>query len=424
MIPITKPFLSEEEARAASSAVLSGWVTQGPKVKEFEDAFARYVGAEHACAVSNCTAALHVALFAVGVQPGDVVVTVSHSFIATANVVRHCCAEPVFIDIDPSTYNMDPGALERCLAEECEARGNVLYYRNVDSLVGEKSPLFPFFGPGGKRPDSAGRVAAVLIAHQMGMPCNMERIKRIAERFNVRVIEDAACAIGSEVSFDGGKSWEKIGRPHGDVACFSFHPRKVITTGEGGMITTKDPGLDAKFRLLRHHGMTVSDTARHSAGSVIFEEYAMTAFNYRMTDIQAAIGIEQLKKIDVIIDERRRLAEEYNRALGQLDGFVIPVDREYTKTNRQSYPLMIEECSDVEQVSFMQKLLDNGITTRRGIMNAHQEPPYSDIRWRLEASERARDAVVLLPLYNGLRKDEQDHVIKTIKEWNGKRGRQ
>lgn len=424
MIPITKPFLSEEEARAASSAVLSGWVTQGPKVKEFEDAFARYVGAEHACAVSNCTAALHMALLAVGVQPGDVVVTVSHSFIATANAVRHCCAEPVFIDIDPSTYNMDPGALERFLAEECEARGNALYYRKTDSLAGEGSPFCHFFGPGGRGPGSAGRVAAVLAVHQMGMPCDMERIKGIAERFNVRVIEDAACAIGSEISFDGGKSWEKIGRPHGGVACFSFHPRKVITTGEGGMITTRDPGLDAKFRLLRHHGMTVSDAARHSADSVIFEEYAMTAFNYRMTDIQAAIGIEQLKKIDGITDERRRLAEEYNRALGQLDGFVIPVDREYTRTNRQSYPLMIEGCSGVEQVSFMQKLLDNGITTRRGIMNAHQEPPYSDIGWRLEASERARDAVVLLPLYNGLRKDEQDHVIKTVKEWGRKRGRQ
>jgi len=424
LIPITKPFLSEEEARAASSAVLSGWVTQGPKVKEFEDDFARYVGAEHACAVSNCTAALHMALLAVGVQPGDVVVTVSHSFIATANAVRHCCAEPVFIDIDPSTYNMDPGALERFLAEECEVRNGIPCYRHIGSLAKGSSPIRSFFGSGEQVSDGIGRVAAVLAVHQMGMPCDLEKINGIAKRFGIKVIEDAACAIGSEISLNGGKSWEKIGRPHGDVACFSFHPRKVITTGEGGMITTKDPGLDAKFRLLRHHGMTVSDTARHNAGSIIFEEYAMTAFNYRMTDIQAAIGIEQLKKIDVIVDERRRLAEEYNRALGHLDGFVIPVDREYTRTNRQSYPLMIEGCSGAEQVSFMQKLLDSGITTRRGIMNAHQEPPYSDIRRRLEASERARDAVVLLPLYNGLKKDEQDHVIKTIKEWGRERGRQ
>jgi dTDP-4-amino-4,6-dideoxygalactose transaminase len=413
LIPITKPFLSEEEAKAAHDAVLSGWVTQGPKVKEFEDAFARYVGTDHACAVSNCTTALHVALLAIGVEPGDVVITVSHSFIATANVVRHCFAEPVFIDIDPRTFNMDPGALERCLSEDCEMRSGEHYYRHAD---------VPATGnlPRGKR---AGRVAAILTVHQVGMPCDIARINEIAQRFHIRVVEDAACAIGSEISFDGGKSWEKIGRPHGDIACFSFHPRKVVTTGEGGMITTRDPELDAKFRLLRHHGMTVSDAARHSAGSVIFEEYAMTAFNYRMTDIQAAIGIEQLKKLDGIIDERRRLAKEYNRGLGQIEGFVIPVDSEYTKTNRQSYPLRISGIGADEQVSFMQMLLEKGISTRRGIMNSHQELPYRYVEWKLPESEGARDSVVLLPLYKGLGKDEQEHIIRTIKEWERNRGK-
>lgn len=423
MIPITKPFLSEEEARAAHDAVLSGWVTQGPKVKEFEDAFARYVGADHACAVSNCTTALHVALLAIGAGPGDVVITVSHSFIATANAVRHCFAEPVFIDIDSSTYNMDPGALERFLSEECEMRDGTPYYRRIGPLAKGHSPVRSFSGSKEASAGRIGRVAAVLVVHQMGMPCDMKRINGIAKRFNVKVIEDAACAIGSEISFDNGASWEKIGRPHGDVACFSFHPRKVITTGEGGMVTAKDPEVDARFRLFRHHGMTVSDSARHNARSVIFEEYAMTAFNYRMTDIQAAVGIEQMKKLDMIIDERRRLAEGYSRAFMQLAGFVTPEDKEYTRTNWQSYPLRISGCRAGEQISFMQELLEKGIATRRGIMNAHQEPPYEDMGWQLAESERAKDAVVLLPLYNGLGANEQSCVINAVKEWDGRRGR-
>ena len=201
-IPIAKPWIGEPEAEAARRAIMSGWVTQGPEVAGFEQEFAAYVGANYACAVSNCTTALHLALLAVGVQPKDEVITVSHSYIATANSIRYCGAIPVFVDIEPQTYNINPVLIEDAISN---------------------------------------RTRAILIVHQMGMPCDLKAILAIAHRYNLPVIEDAACAIGSEILWDG--QWEKIGKPHGDIACFSFHPRKVITTGDGGMITTNNDGV-------------------------------------------------------------------------------------------------------------------------------------------------------------------------------------
>src|SRR5690349_20095064 len=192
MIAIAKPFLGEEEAAAAREAILSGWVTQGPRVEAFEREFAAYVGASHACAVSSCTTALHLALHALGVGPGDEVITVSHSFIATANAVRYCGATPIFIDIDPRTYNMDPALIEAAITP---------------------------------------RTKAIMPVHQIGLPCDMPAILAIAQKHGLPVVEDAACAIGSQINVNG--NWDRIGKPHGTVACFSFHPRKVITTGDG-----------------------------------------------------------------------------------------------------------------------------------------------------------------------------------------------
>ena len=237
MIPIAKPVLEKTDAEAAYQAVLSGWVSQGPQVAAFEREFASFVRAPHACAVSNCTTALHLALLAVGVEAGDEVITASHSFIATANSIRYCGASPVFVDIDPATYNLDP--------------------RRVAEAV-------------------TGRTRAILAIHQMGMPCDLGALLELADRHGIALIEDAACATGSEIRING--QWQPIGKPHGQIACFSFHPRKVITTGEGGMLTTSNPDFDHKFRLYRQHGMSVPDTVRHGSQQVIFEDYLSVGF--------------------------------------------------------------------------------------------------------------------------------------------------
>lgn len=407
MIPIAKPFLDMEEVEAVKEVILSGWVTQGPKVKEFEEKFAKYTGAKYACAVSSCTTALHLSLLAVGVKPGDVVITVSHSFIATANSIRHCGAEPVFVDIDPATYNMDPVLLQELLENRCMYRGNDLYYNEIENL---STPCSPLFRLGSK----TGKVAAILAVHQMGMPCDLAKITTIAERFDIPIVEDAACAIGSEISFDGGRSWDRIGQPHGKAACFSFHPRKILTTGDGGMITTNDPELDKQFRLLRQHGMSVSDSIRHSSKKILFETYLQTGYNYRLTDVQAAIGITQLKKLPDILETRRRLAENYFELLKDTSRILPQQAPPYCRSNWQSFPVKIT--STIPQQKLIQVLSDKGISVRRGIMNAHQEEPYRMVSWDLPASEKARDTVILLPLFHELTKDMQKQIINTIKD--------
>jgi len=375
MMPIAKPLLGEEEAKAASEAILSGWVTQGPRVKEFEDRFAFYVGVDCACAVSSCTTALHLALYSLGVGAGDEVITVSHSYIATANAVRYCGALPVFVDIDPDIYNMDPSLLEAAITS---------------------------------------KTRAILCVHQVGMPCDISAILEIARKHDLKVVEDAACCAGSEIKVDG--QWEKIGHPHGDVACFSFHPRKVITTGDGGMLTTNNAELDAKFRLLRQHAMSVPDTVRHNAKEVIFEEYPVLGFNYRMTDIQGGIGIEQLKRLDSLVADRRKFAALYTELLQDLP-VVTPHEPEWCRSNWQSYQIM---CPNVEQKSLMQGMQDAGIATRRGIMCAHREKAYADAgTCRLPAdgllvSERTQDHGLLLPLFPGMTEADVHQVVQEL----------
>lgn len=415
MIPITKPLLGEEEVAAAREAILSGWVTQGPKVKAFEEKFALTVGARYACAVSSCTTALHLALIAVGVKPGDVVITVSHSFIATANAVRYCGAEPVFIDIDIETYNMSPEELRRVLSEDCIRKDTDLYYKYVDRIAVGESPLKHLYRAADNKPPALGRVAAILPVHQMGRPCDVARIVKIAKENRVPVVEDAACAIGSEVSLDGGETWERIGKPHGDVACFSFHPRKILTTGDGGMITTNDPELDARFRLLRQHGMSVPDSIRHGSDKVIFEEYLTTGFNYRMTDIQAAVGVAQLNKLDNILVLRRQVASLYGKLLEGMPHLKVFKPDNTTIPNWQSYVVGLLDGVPLSQTEIMQGLLDKGIASRRGIMNAHQEPAYRTAAWSLPNSELCRDRTILLPFFPTISEENLQYISHTLR---------
>jgi dTDP-4-amino-4,6-dideoxygalactose transaminase len=373
-IPVARPLLDEREAEAARRVILSGWVTQGPEVAAFEQEFAAAVGAPYACAVSSCTTALHLALAACGVSPGDDVVTVSHSFIATANVVRYCGATPVFVDVQPGTFNIDPALVEGAI------------------------------GP---------RTRAILVVHQFGMPCDLPPILEIAQRRSIPVVEDAACAVGSEIRWNG--QWERIGRPRGLIACFSFHPRKLLSTGDGGMITTADASLHRQFRLLRHHGMSVSDAVRHSSTTVIEEGYPVVGYNYRMTDIQAAIGREQLKRLPGIVARRRELAARYSAAFAGNGDVRAPEEPEWARSNWQSYAVRVEPG---RRQAIMQKLLDSGISTRRGAMNAHSEAAYPAGSWRsagsLRESEAARDSAIVLPLFHQLAEPDQDRVIDEL----------
>jgi dTDP-4-amino-4,6-dideoxygalactose transaminase len=375
VIPIALPFLAEEEADAARQVVLSGWVSQGPQVAAFEKEFAALVGAPYACAVSSCTAALHLALLALDVGPDDEVITPSHSFIATANCIRYCGATPVFIDIDPTTYNLDPDRVAEAITP---------------------------------------RTRAILAVHQMGMPCDLKALIDLADKHGIALIEDAACAAGSQINVNG--RWDLIGRPHGQIACFSFHPRKVITTGEGGMLTTSDPEFDSKVRLWRQHSMSVTDTVRHGSKQVIFENYLDVGFNYRMTDVQAAIGRKQLSRLDDLVARRRAVTARYNVLLGDIEGLQLPLEMKWARSNWQSYCVQLPD--RVDQMTVMQNLLDQGIATRRGIMCAHREAPYEDEKQRydLRHSEFAQDHSILLPIYAQMTEEDVDTVARSVRK--------
>ena len=378
-LPVAKPFYGPEEEQAVARVLRSGWVTQGPEVAALEREFADYCGAKHGIAVANCTIALHLTLVAAGIGAGDEVITVSHSFIATANAVRHAGATPVFVDITLDDFNMDPAAIEAAITPQTKA---------------------------------------IMAVHQMGMPARIEAVCAIAERRKLILIEDAACAIGSEIR--GREGWTRIGKPFGLAACFSFHPRKLLATGDGGMITTDDDDFAARLRLLRQHAMSVNDRARHQSDQVTFESYETVGFNYRLTDIQAAIGRCQLQRLPEMVAERRVLAGAYQQALARIPGLVPPQDRTDTRTNWQSYCILLPEGAD--QRAVMQRLLDDGISTRRGVMCIHREPAYANppesdgVRFAMPVSEEAQDRGVILPMFAGMPVEQARWVASRLDE--------
>ena len=254
MIPIAKPYLTEKEAQAAYDTILTGWITQGPRVAEFEEKFAAYTGSRYAVAVSNCTTALHLSMIVAGIGAGDEVICPTMSYIATANCIKYVGAIPVFAEIDPETYNLD--------------------LKDTESRITAKTK-------------------AILLVHQVGMPADIEGFQELAQRYNLKLIEDAACAAGS--SYKG----KKIGC-HSELVCFSLHPRKVISTGDGGFVTTNREDYYLRLKLLRQHGMSVNDRVRHESAKVIFEDHVELGYNYRLTDIQAAVGIKHLEILDWI----------------------------------------------------------------------------------------------------------------------------
>jgi perosamine synthetase len=375
-IPVARPSFGVSEEKAILEVLRSGWVSQGPRVAEFERKFAQYVGAAHAVAVSSCTTGLHLALLAAGVKPGDEVLCPSLSFIATANVIVHTGATPIFVDIDSSTYNVDPACIERSITS---------------------------------------RTRAILVVHQIGLPSPLSEICQIAASHGLVVIEDAACAIGSQ--YQG----RPIGSPHGSMACFSFHPRKILTTGEGGMITTADEKLAGRLRTLRQHAMTVSDLTRHSSSQVVAESYDEVGYNYRMTDIQAAIGLVQLERLDDMLARRRQLASRYSQRLSQIEWLVPPFVPTDYHHNFQSYMARLKASAPISRDQLMQELLNRGVSTRRGVMAIHREAPYCQAKWNslLPRTDEIADTTIILPLFHTMTEEEQDYVIDCLEQING-----
>ncbi|MEU9556353.1 DegT/DnrJ/EryC1/StrS family aminotransferase [Streptomyces fumanus] len=370
-IPVMLPWLGEEEARAASDAVLSGWVAQGPRVAAFERAFAERVGAEHAVAVSSCTTALHLSLVVLGIGPGDEVVVPSLSFIATANAVRYVGAEPVFADVDLAT-------------------GNV----TAATVGAVRTP----------------RTRAVLAVHQGGVPADVHALRAACADWGVPLVEDAACAIGATV---GGKP---VG--HGALlAAWSFHPRKLVTTGEGGMVTTDDAGTAARLRRLREHGMNTSAAERHASDKPVLESYLEVGFNYRMTDIQAAVGLVQLGRLDAMIARRRALAARYDRLLRKVPGLTPVRDPAHGQGNFQSYWVLLDEDFPGGRDGLLGALAEAGVSARRGIMAAHLEPAYADHPCApLPVTERLSRDSLILPLFHTMTEAQQDRVVAALGE--------
>ena len=370
-VPVARPSFGTAEEKAVTEVLRTGWVSQGPRVAEFERRFADYVGAREAIAVSSCTTALHLALVAAGVGAGDEVLCPSLSFIATANAIVYAGGKPVFVDIDPVTFNIDPKRVEEAISPKTKA---------------------------------------ILVVHQIGLPCALREISEIAERRGLVVVEDAACAIGSE--YEG----KRIGSPYTSMACFSFHPRKILTTGEGGMITTGDREAAARMRRLRQHAMNVSDLARHGSTKVMFESYDELGYNYRMTDLQAAIGLVQLDRLPGMLARRRELASRYSDRLSRLPWLIVPSEPFDCRHNFQSYMIRLQPDAPLTRDELMQKLLDQGISSRRGIMAIHRETPYRDERWdaQLPATNLITDTSIVLPLFYEMTEDEQDYVMDCL----------
>jgi dTDP-4-amino-4,6-dideoxygalactose transaminase len=367
-VPFAKPHLTGREGALVAEVIASGWVSQGPRVRAFEQAFAARVGAAEAVATTSCTTALQLALHVMGVGPGDEVIVPSLSFIATANSVWHCGATPVFADIDPDTYNLDPDAAERAIT---------------------------------------ARTKVIMPVHQVGLPADMDRFLELGERYGIEIVEDAACAIGATYK---GRTIGSMG----PLACFSLHPRKVITTGEGGMITLNDPQVADRLRKLRAHAMDVSDLARHSAKDVVIERYPERGWNSRMTDMQAQLGLCQLESLDWILQRRRELAERYSAAIAHIPSLEAPVEPDYAVRTWQSYCVRVNARLPIGRTDLMRRLLHDGIPTRRGVMTIHEELAYADATVSLPHSEAAARDVIILPLFPDMTEEQQDYVLDRV----------
>ena len=367
-IAFSRPCFGEAEAEAAAAVVRSGWVVGGPRLAEFERRFAGLCGAEHAVGVSSWTTGAFLVLHAWGIGPGDEVILPSLTFIASVNVIRHVGATPVFAEIDPATYNIDPADVAHRIT---------------------------------------GRTRVIMPVDQLGLPCDIDAIGSLARRHGLRVLDDAACAFGSR----------NTGRPVGALAeftVFSLHARKVVTTAEGGMIATDDDVLADRLRRLRHQGMSLSDYARHGVSPTQFETYPEIGYNHRITDIQAAIGLAQLDRLDDFLERRRAVAARYSAYLAGHPLLIAPHVPAGLLPNWQSYQVRLRPHSGWSRNEVMDRLFELGVPTRRGVMAAHLEPPYRHDAPSLPRTESTAASTLQLPMHPGLTPEQQDRVLAAL----------
>jgi len=384
MIPIARTSLTEAEINSVLEPLRSGWLVQGPKVRDFEEKWSTFTGAKNSVAVSSCTTALHLSLAALGFGPGDEAIVPAFTWISTANVVEHLGGKTVFCDINLRTFNIDP--------------------TQIESKV-------------------SSRTKVILPVHLFGLAADMNPILKIAQKHNLGVVEDAACGFGAKYH---GKH---VGT-FGSTGCFSFHPRKAITTGEGGMVTTHDDSLAEKMRRMRDHGAGLSDLQRHQgAKPYLLSDHPEAGYNYRMTDIQAALGSAQMDRAEEIIKERQRLAARYDEALGKLKWLQTPAKLAAYEHGYQSYPCLFrpeeinpERTSSIHQKrnEWMDRLFQAGISTRPATHAVHMLSFYQQ-KYGLKPRDfpnawAANDCSISLPLFHGMTEEEQKKVIEIVKK--------
>ncbi len=372
-VPITRPYFDEAEKNAVTGPLDSGWVVQGPNVAEFERLFAQYTGAPYALATSSCTTALHLALATLGIGPSDEVIVPAFTFVATANVVEYQGATIVFVDIDNRTFNTTAELIEPQITE---------------------------------------RTKAIMPVSLFGLSADLSPIMALAKQHGLYVVEDAACAVGARYN----------GHHAGTVAhlaAFSFHPRKVITTGEGGMLITKDGDWAADIEARRSHGGTVSDLERHKKGAFALPEHNVLGYNYRMTDLQGAVGVEQMKKLSWVVERRQTLARHYDEALGDLEGLQTPYVPEGYEHTYQSYVLRVDEDARLSRDELAQELLARGVSVRQGTHAVHLQGYYQE-KYDLAAEDfpnalYADRHSLTLPLFPAMTDAEQAYVVEQVR---------
>lgn len=372
-IPISLPHTGEEEWLATKEPIMSGWLTAGPKVREFEEIFAKRHGVKHAMAVTSATTALHLALVALNIQAGDEVIVPAFTWISTANVVIYCGAKVVFVDVDRTTFNIDVNDLKKKITSKTKA---------------------------------------IIPVHLFGLCADMDAVKKVAG--NIPLVEDGACAAGAGYKGNAAGSL-------GTIGCFSFHPRKSVTTGEGGMITTNDDKLAEVISSLRNHGASISEEQRHhGAKPYILPDFNILGYNYRMTDLQAAVGIVQLKKLDLFIDEREKWAKFYDEALKDIGWLRTPVVGSEYKHGWQSYVIYIDESkAPISRNDMMEKLQQMGVSTRPGTHAPHMLNYYAE-KYNIKPDDfpGAKDCnnySMSIPLFNKMTKEDYDYVVYCLK---------